>query len=66
MPEDMKEWLQNKAEEVALEKTGHEYYDLGPHMQLMCYAIAEEAYKDHLADLIDSAYEREKERRLLG
>ena len=63
---DQKEWQHNNAEEVALEKTGHEFYELGPQMQLMCYMIAEEAYKDYYANQCDHIYEREKERRLLG
>lgn len=63
---DQKEWQQNKAEEVALEKTGHEFYELGPHMQLMCYMIAEEAYKDYYAGQIDATYERMRDQQLLG
>ncbi|MCK4414933.1 MAG: hypothetical protein KAY32_15470 [Candidatus Eisenbacteria sp.] len=61
-----KEWQQNKAEEVALDKTGHEFRELGPHMQLMCYMIAEEAYKDYFADQCDYAYERVRDQHLLG
>jgi len=61
---DMKDWIQNKSEEIALEKTGHEFYDLGPHMQMMCYMIAEEAWVDYYSSLIDAAYEREKYQRL--
>ena len=62
--QDQKEWQQSKAEEVSLDKTGHEFHTLGPHMQLMCYMIAEEAYKDYYASQIDAIYEREKYRRI--
>ena len=63
---DKKGWLQNRAEEVAMEVLSKEYYSLGPHMQAMCYAKAEEDWIDYYASLIDAAYDREKERQLLG
>lgn len=64
--DNMKDWLQNRANEIAEEKTGHDFDELGPQMQIMCYMKAEENYRDYIANKIDSAYEREKERRLLG
>ncbi len=66
MVADMKDWIQNRAGEVAMETLGKDYETLGPHMQAMCYAKAMEDWTDHYADIIDSAYDREKERRLLG
>ncbi len=60
-----KDWIQNRMGELALEKTGHEFRQLGSHMQLMCYAIAEQNWIDYYSDLIDSTYECEKHR-LLG
>ena len=63
---DKREWIQNKAEEVALKLTGHEFYALGPHMQLMCWMKAEEEYKDYCASQIDSVYDRWKEQELMG
>lgn len=42
-----KDWLQSRADEVAQEQTGHDFYDLGPHLQLMCYMIAEEDWIDY-------------------
>lgn len=66
MTVDMKEWIQNRADEVAMETLGKEYYDLGPHMQAMCYAKAMEDWADYYANLIDAAYDREKERQLEG
>ena len=63
---DQKEWQQNKAEELALERTGHEFHELGPHLQMLVYLAAEEAWIDYYADQCDYIYECEKERRLLG
>jgi len=63
---DQKEWQQNKAEEVALEKTGHEFYELGPHMQLMCYAKAEEDWIDYYSSECDAIYERIRDQQILG
>lgn len=63
---DMEDWLQNKAEELSLEQTGHELRELGPHLQVMLWMAAEEAWVDYYSSLADSIYEREKYRRLLG
>ena len=62
---DRKDWLQNRAEEVAIEVLGKEYYDLGPNLQLICYAKAEEDWVDYYSSLIDAAYDRKKERQLV-
>ncbi|KKL68455.1 hypothetical protein LCGC14_2124800 [marine sediment metagenome] len=61
---DMKDWIQNRAEELAIDLTGHEFGDLGPSIQLMLYMKAEEDWVDYYSGLIDHIYEREKERRL--
>lgn len=67
MAVNMKDWLQNRADEIALDKTGHEFYELGPQLQLMCYMIAEQDWVDYYSSLIDVVYEeREKERQLMG
>jgi len=59
-----KEWLRNRVEKVALDIVGKDYYSLGPHMQAMCYAKAEEDWIDYYSSLIDSIHECEKYRRL--
>lgn len=63
---DQKEWTQNKAEDLAIERTGHDFYELGTSIQLILWLAAEQAYVDYYSSLIDSIYEREKERQLLG
>ena len=63
---NMKEWTQNRAEEIALEAYRREFYDLGPHIQLLVYAKAMEDYRDYYADLIDSTYERLRDQKLFG
>lgn len=63
---DQKEWTQNKAEELALELTGHDFYELGTSLQLMLWLAAEQYYINYYSSLIDSIYEREKDRQLLG
>jgi len=61
---DKKDWLQNRCEEIALDKTGHEFHTLGPQMQLMCYMKAEEDWIDYYSDQIDSTYERIRDQQL--
>ena len=59
-----KEWTQNRADELALGLTNHEFHDLGPHLQLMVYTVAEQDYVDYYSSLIDSTYEHIKYQRL--
>ena len=78
MTVDMKDWIQNRAEELAargflLVRTGlitwnedEDYYNLPEAIRDGLYAKAMEDWKDYYASLIDSAYDREKERQLLG
>ena len=63
---DMKEWIQNRAEEIAQEVHNKDFYDLGHHTQLQVYAKAMEDYKDYYASLIDSTYERLRDQKLFG
>ena len=54
---DYKEWIQNKAEEIATEKYGLGFYDLPKETQLAVYCLAIEEHKDHVAGLIDATRE---------
>jgi len=63
---DYKEWIQNKAEELALERYDTDYYDLPESTRQQLYDEAMELYKDHYADQIDAAYERALEARLIS
>lgn len=63
---DYKDWIQNKAEELALGLFGFrtDYDKLDEATRDWCYMVATELYKDHYADQIDAAYERAKDARL--
>ena len=60
MPRDMKDWLDKKAQELAMDLYGKEYYDLPADLQAICYATAEERYTDELADIGDRLIEEAK------
>ena len=57
---DYKTWIQNRAEEIAIAVYGREFYDLPEYIHTWVYEQAMEAYKDHVADQIDNAHDREK------
>ncbi|KKL94022.1 hypothetical protein LCGC14_1868860 [marine sediment metagenome] len=61
---DYKEWIQNKAEELAQEQYDTEYYDLNDYQMAALYHQAEEAHKDYTAAMMDAACEAELDRRL--
>ena len=58
MIHDYKDWIQNKAEELALEEYDAVFYELNETKQAKIYNKAMEAYTDYYADSIDAAYER--------
>ena len=62
---DYKEWIQTKAEELALEKYDEDFYSLLNCQQLLLFNKAEDLYKDYYSALIDAKYEAEIERRLM-
>lgn len=84
MAVDMKEWIQNRAEELVFNlfvepseglmrccpRCGHQLYDEFDEQwerhKDWAYKVAMSNYVDHYSSLIDYAYEREKERQLLG
>lgn len=63
---DYKDWIQNKAEELALEQHNTDYYGLPKSTRHQLYDKACELYKDHYAGQIDAAYEAALEARLVS
>lgn len=61
---DYKDWIENRAHELAEERYHKDYYDLPEDIQLEIYTRAETDYIDHYADQIDAAYDRAVEARL--
>ena len=62
---DYKEWMQERADDLAMSIYGAEYYDLPNQIQLELYAMAESDYKDHYASMIDVARDAAKDNQLL-
>jgi formyltetrahydrofolate synthetase len=56
----MKELISNKAEEIALEKYGSEFYELTQEAQDEVWKLAEQEASDYLASLADAERERGK------
>ena len=56
----MKELICNKADELALEKYGHEFYQLTEAQQKWIWILAEQVASDYLAAQIDAERERRK------
>ena len=59
-----KDWIQNKAEDIANQEYGLGFYDLPEQTQTVVYNRAMEAHKDYVADQIDKARDDERYRRL--
>jgi len=57
---DYKEAIQERADELAMEKYDKEFYDLDKELQFKVYQQATEDYADDLASQIDSMKDREK------
>ena len=55
-----KDWIQNRADELALEKYNSEFYDLPSTVQTEIYTRAESDYADHIASQIDAERDRRK------
>jgi len=51
---DYKDWIQNRAEEIANQDYDSEFYNLSQEAQLDVYGQAMEEHKEHVADLIDA------------
>jgi len=63
---DYKDWITAKADEMALEKYGKEFYDLPETTQREVFSEAELAYQDYYANEIDRLFEMAKEQRLFN
>jgi len=63
---DYKDWIQNRAEELAEEQYGRDFYDLSDTLQIGIWNRAEADYHDREADRVDTAYDRWKEEQLLN
>ena len=55
---DYKQWIQDRAEELALELYAHEYQHLPSNLQELVYFKAEAQYLDYCAMKIDMIYDR--------
>jgi len=60
---DYKDWIENRAHELAEERYNKDYYDLPENIQLEIYDRAEADYKDYYASKIDAVYDRMREQR---
>lgn len=63
---DQKDWMINRAEELALERYNKEYHELPEDIQDEIWQRAEADWIDHYSHLIDAAYERAVEARLFS
>ena len=61
---DYKDWIQERADEIADEDWGDDFYDLTEHRQRDVYAQAMIEYIDAYSDWYDSIYERIREERM--
>lgn len=61
---EYKEWLQNRADEIAEEKYGKDFYDLPDDLQYAVYTAAEDDYRGMAADRADAMLDETKERGL--
>ena len=62
---DHKDWTQNRADNIAIEQYGRDFYELDGDDQVAVYEQAEEDYKDWYSSKIDAIYERAKEAKIL-
>lgn len=58
---DYKEWIQNRAEELALELYGHEYQYLPSNLQELVHFKAEAQYRNYCTVSLDAIHDRIKE-----
>ena len=56
----MKEFISNKADELALDRYDREYYLLTAEQQDEIWKLAEESWQDYIASQIDAERERRK------
>jgi len=61
---DYKDWIENRAHELAEERYNKDYYDLPENIQQEIYNRAVADYIDYYASKIDATYDRIREQRL--
>jgi len=57
-----KDWIQNRAEDIEEDLFSFIDSDSRGKRTAWCYMVATEHYKDHVADLINAAYEEQREK----
>ena len=62
---DYKDWIQNRAEDLALEQYDLDLYELQDSIRLTIYEQAMKDYSDHYASQIDAAYDRWKDKQMM-
>lgn len=53
-----KDWIQYRSDELAFDKFGVDFYQLGGDLQRMIYDLSVRDYKEYVASRIDAKYER--------
>ena len=66
MSKDYKEWISDRAEELARERYNQSYYDLPDSIQIELWTRAEADYIDREAARIDAAYDAWVEAHILA
>jgi len=61
-----KDWIQSRAEQLAEEQYGEDFYNLPDNLQIEIWNKAEADYHDREADRIDAAYDRVLEAKLFS
>ena len=62
MGQDMKDWIQTRADELSLERFGKEFHTLIDAFQAEVWKQAEQDYVDYVAGMADAARDSLKER----
>ncbi len=57
---DEKDWIRERADKIADEEFGSDFYDLSGTLQDKIYSRAMAGYTDYYADYCDSVFERIK------
>lgn len=62
---DYKDWIQNRADELALEQYNEDFYNLPSEVRDTIYQQAMADYADHYASQVDAAYDRMKKTQMM-
>ncbi len=61
---EMKDWIRERADEIAGEEYDKDFYDLSAEMQDIVYSRAMDDYVDYYSAYCDSVYERMKDKEM--